>query len=86
MFGYDPTPKDSRRGHTYALHAVMLESRRCPVCQDHELRPGQSVCSPRCRSQRWRDRRLADLQSQLLGLREQIDQVLTLLTPKPRRG
>lgn len=67
----------------------------CPVCKSRELPPGRTVCSPACRTRRWREQRaagLADLRGQLVGLREQIDRALSLLPsradvhPTARRG
>lgn len=33
------------------------EPRPCPVCLARPLRPGTAVCSPRCRTERWRQQR-----------------------------
>jgi hypothetical protein len=86
----DPRAQVAFRGHTYApqgmLESPMLASRRCPVCQEHELRPGQTLCSPRCRTRRWRQARtvgLVEIRSRVAELVSMLD---ALLKPPPRRG
>jgi predicted nucleic acid-binding Zn ribbon protein len=67
----------------------MIESRRCPVCQERDLRPDQSVCSPRCRTRQWRAKRtarIATLREELIAMAALIEGMLPLLAPRGRRG
>jgi hypothetical protein len=53
VLGPTAAPENASRRHTYASGEA-LESRRCPVCHKRDLEPRQVVCSPRCRTRRWR--------------------------------
>ena len=66
-----------------------MESRRCPVCQERDLRPDQSVCSPRCRTRQWRAKRtdrIIELRDRLIAMRALIDRALPMLTSHHRHG
>ena len=73
--------------------AQSVKAALCPACKRQELPPGRTVCSPACRTRRWREQRaagLADLRGQLVALREHLDRALAAL-PEPgearrRRG
>jgi hypothetical protein len=67
-----PGPEVSPEGHTYAVAAPAMVGSLCPECWKWPVRPGQVVCSPRCRAARWRHRQV---ESQALRTQE----VLALL-------
>ena len=59
----------------------------CPGC-GKPLDRGKSVCSPRCRTRRWRAHRTASvvtLRGQLVALAALIEQALPMLSPPDRR-
>ena len=88
----------SPEGHTYAASGPPVIGSLCPECQKKALEPGQAVCSPACRSARWRrqqgaglDAIAARLRDGLLLLRDQVDDRLeeieaVLARLRPRRG
>ena len=48
----------SPEGHTYAPGDPPMVGSLCPECRKRPARPGQAVCSPRCRAARWRHRQV----------------------------
>lgn len=73
-----PDRQVSPEGHTYAAAAPAMVGSVCPECGKRPVRPGQAVCSPRCRAARWRYRqveRQAIRTQEVLALLEHADRL-----------
>jgi hypothetical protein len=72
--------RSPRLERTYALRAEPEGSARlCPVCRERPLRGAQTVCSPKCRAARHRQRRDAARQQRDAEVRALLEAALQLL-------